>query len=138
MWAKIGVKTRLNAIPFATYIPKIQKFDTSIYMLGWGVSTFDALYSLQALVRSVGTGADGTYNLGRYSNPKVDAMIDRIKTENDLAKRDALIRDSLKAIAEDVAYLPLHHQIRPWAMRKNVTAVHRADDRLEARRTRID
>jgi peptide/nickel transport system substrate-binding protein len=53
MWAKIGVKAKLNAMPFATYIPKILKYDTSIYMLGWGVSTFDALYSLQALQRSV-------------------------------------------------------------------------------------
>ena len=26
-------------------------------------------------------------------------------------------------------YLPLHHQIRPWAMRKNVETAHRADDR---------
>mgnify|MGYP003435002154 CR=1 FL=1 len=25
--------------------------------------------------------------------------------------------------------LPLHDQIRPWAMRKCVTTVHRADDR---------
>ena len=30
MWAKIGVKAKLNAMPFATYIPKILKNDTSI------------------------------------------------------------------------------------------------------------
>ena len=27
----------------------IQRFEASIYMLGWGVPTFDALYSLQSL-----------------------------------------------------------------------------------------
>ena len=32
-------------------------------MLGWGVPTFDALYSLQSLVRSVGQGGDGNYNV---------------------------------------------------------------------------
>jgi peptide/nickel transport system substrate-binding protein len=140
MWAKIGVKARLNAMPFATYIPKILKFDTSIYMLGWGVSTFDALYSLQALQRTVDPkgGADGSYNLGRYSNPKVDALIDGIKIETDVAKRDAMIRDVYKLLNDEVAYLPIHHQIRPWAMKTNVTTVHRADDRQEAKWVRID
>ena len=35
----------------------------------------------------------------------------------------------LRIYREDVPHLPLHHQIRPWAMRKNVDTVHRADDR---------
>ena len=26
-------------------------------------------------------------------------------------------------------YVPLHHQLRPWAMKRNVTTVHSADDR---------
>jgi len=140
MLAKIGVTIKLNAMPFATYIPKILKYDTSLYMLGWGVSTFDALYSLQALQRSVDPkgGADGSYNLGRYSNPKVDALIDQIKIETDQAKRDGQIRDVYKILQDDVAYLPIHHQIRPWAMKKNVTTVHRADDRQEAKWIRID
>jgi len=140
MWAKIGVKVKLNAMPFATYIPKILKFDTSLYMLGWGVSTFDALYSLQALQRTVDPkgGADGSYNLGRYSNAKVDALIDQIKVETDQGKRDGQIRDVYKLLQDDVAYLPIHHQIRPWAMKRNVTTVHRADDRQEAKWVRID
>jgi hypothetical protein len=134
------VKAKLNATPFATYIPKILKFDTSVYMLGWGVSTFDALYSLQALQRTVDPkgGADGSYNLGRYSNAKVDALIDGIKIETDAAKRDAMIRDVYKLLNDEVAYLPIHHQIRPWAMKKNISTVHRADDRQEAKWVRID
>ena len=141
MWARVGVKARLNAMPFATYIAKILKRDTSAYMLGWGVATFDALYSLQSLIRTPpadGKGADGTYNLGVYSNPKMDALIDAIKTETDVAKRDALIRDALKLHHDDVGHLPIHHQIRPWAMRKNVSTEHRADDRPNNTWTRID
>ena len=30
----------------ATFIPKIQKHESSAYLLGWGVATYDALYSL--------------------------------------------------------------------------------------------
>jgi ABC-type transport system substrate-binding protein len=61
----------------------IQRYEASIYMLGWGVPTFDALYSLQSLVRSVGAQGDGNYNVGRYSNPQMDALVERIKKEVD-------------------------------------------------------
>lgn len=81
MWSRIGVKAKLRTLPLVTYFPMIQRFEASIYMLGWGVPTFDALYSLQSLTRSVGTGGDGNYNVGRYSNPRMDIIVDRVKVE---------------------------------------------------------
>ena len=63
------------------------------------------------------------------SNPTVDNLIQQIKTEMDIPKRDALLGDALKLTKDEYYYIPLHHQIRPWAMRKNVTTVHRPDDR---------
>ena len=42
------------------------------------------------------------------------------------------------ATRDNAYYVPLHHQLRPWAMKKNVSTVHRADDRPEARFTRVD
>jgi peptide/nickel transport system substrate-binding protein len=133
MWSKIGLKPTLNAMPFATYIPKLLKMDTSAYMLGWGVATFDALYSLQSLVRTKTTGADGSFNQGRISDAKLDAMIDAMKTEMDLKKRDALIQDALTMVRDQAYYVPLHHQLRPWVMKKNVTTIHRANDAPESR-----
>jgi hypothetical protein len=35
--------------------------------------------------------------------------------------------------AEQLHHIPLHRQVIPWAMRSNVTAVHRADNWLEWR-----
>ena len=133
MWSKAGLKPTLNAMPFATYIPKLLKMDTSVYMLGWGVATFDALYSLQSLVHTKTTGADGSFNQGRISDAKLDAMIDAMKTEMDVKKRDALIQDALVAVRDQALYIPLHHQLRPWAMKKNVTTVYRANDAPESR-----
>ncbi len=138
MWARAGVKVKLNAMPFATFIPKILKHDTSAYMLGWGVATFDGLYTLQSLVRTQTTGADGSFNCGRVSDPKLDAVIDALKTEANIPKRDALLRDALVTTRDQAYYIPLHHQLRPWAMKKNVSTVHRADDRPEARFTRVE
>ncbi len=140
MWARIGVRARLNAMPRATYFQKIQKFDTSAYLLGWATATFDALYTLQSLIHSVDPkgGADGNFNLGKYSNPKADELIGRIKTEVDDARRNAMIREVLQIHAADIGHIPLHQQVIPWAMRSNVSAYHRADNRLDARWIRID
>jgi len=65
--ARAGIKAKLRTLPLVTYFPMIQRFEASIYMLGWGVPTFDALYSLQSLTRSVGTGGDGNYNVGAFT-----------------------------------------------------------------------
>ncbi|MGQ0654928.1 MAG: ABC transporter substrate-binding protein [Betaproteobacteria bacterium] len=138
MWAKAGIRARLNAMPFANFIPKILKFDTSAYMLGWGVATFDGLYTLQSLVRTKTTGADGSFNLGRISDAKLDTTIDAIKIATDTKARDALLREGLLKTRDEHYYIPLHHQLRPWAMKRNVSIVHSADDRPQARFARIE
>ncbi|MFC7459693.1 ABC transporter substrate-binding protein [Hydrogenophaga defluvii] len=138
MWSRIGVKAKLRTLPLVTYFPMIQRYEASIYMLGWGVPTFDALYSLQSLVRSVGTGGDGNYNVGRYSNPKLDAVIDRIKTETDPFIRPRLLTEALQIASDDVSHIVLHNQIIPWAMKKNIEAVHRPDNRIDWRLVKVN
>ena len=141
MWAKVGLNAKLNAMPRATYFQKIQGFDTSVYLLGWATATFDGLYTLQSLIRTPapdGKGADGNFNLGKYSNAKADALIDQVKTEIDDAKRNAAMREAQRIHAEDVGHIPLHQQVIPWAMRSNVSVFHRADNRLDARWVKVD
>ncbi len=137
MWAKAGLRARLNSMPFATFIPKLLKMDTSVYMLGWGVATFDALYMLQSLVRTKTTGPDGNFNQGRISDLKLDNTIDAMKIATDPKARDALIREALVKTRDEHYYVPLHYQMRPWAMKKPVTPVYSADDRHQARFTRV-
>jgi len=138
MWAKAGVKAKLRTLPLVTYFPVIQRYEASIYMLGWGVPTFDALYSLQSLTRSVGSGGDGNYNVGRYSNPRMDYVVDRIKVETDLPVRNRLLTEGLQLQNDTVAHIPLHNQIIPWAMKKSVDVVHRADNRLDWRLIKVN
>jgi len=138
MWAKVGVKAKLRTLPLSTYFPMIQRYEASIYMLGWGVPTFDAMYSIQSLVRSVGAGGDGNYNVGRYSNPQMDGLVERARKETDLKLRTDLLTKALKLQNDDVAHIPLHNQIIPWAMKKNIDVVHRADNRLDWRLIKVN
>ncbi len=137
MWARIGIKATLVAENFATYSQKFQNFDTSIYLLGWGIATYDAQYFLQSIVRTRTTGADGNFNFSRVSDPVVDRLTDQMKVETDTAKRNALIREALLRVRDEVLVIPLHHQIRPWAMKSNVTTLHRSNDNPHMRFTTV-
>jgi len=137
MWARIGVKATLVAENMATFSQKFQNFDSSLYMLGWGVATYDAQYMIQSLARTRTSGADGNFNFSKVSDPEVDRLTDAMKSETDVAKRNALIREALVRIKDEVLLIPIHHQMRPWAMKAGVTTVHRSDDRPEARFTSI-
>mgnify|MGYP001788419737 CR=1 FL=1 len=135
MWARIGVKIQLVAENMATFSQKFQNFDSSLYLLGWGVATYDAQYMIQSLVRTRTSGADGNFNFSRISDPTVDRLTDAMKSEVDVAKRNAMIKEALLRIKDEVLVIPIHHQMRPWAMKAGVSTVHRSDDRPEARFT---
>jgi peptide/nickel transport system substrate-binding protein len=137
MWAKVGVKVNLNAESMATFIQKVQKFDTAVYLLGWGVATYDAQYTLQSLIRTRTSGPDGNFNFSKISDAKVDQLTDAMKTETDEKKRNDMIREALVRTRDEVLTIPLQHQIRHSAKKAGVTTVHRSDDRPEARFTSV-
>jgi peptide/nickel transport system substrate-binding protein len=138
MWARVGVRTQLNAMPLAPFFAKIQRDDTSVYMLGWGVPTLDALYSFQSLVATRnGAQGDGIWNYGRYSNPQMDALIERMKTETGAA-RQAAITEALRLYRTDVPHIPLHHQMIPWATRTTLQIPHVANNQPYFRWARMN
>ncbi|MCH7342119.1 ABC transporter substrate-binding protein [Pelomonas sp. CA6] len=137
MWSKIGIHARLVAQPMSQHSQLFQRFESPLFMLGWGVSTRDALYMLQALAHTRGSGGDGSFNFSKVSDPALDKLIDASKSETDTPKRDALLREALLRVRDQHLFIPLHHQMRPWALRTNVETPHRSNDRPEARFTTI-
>ena len=57
-------------------------------------------------------------------------------------KVSSLIAERLPATLElshlDVSHIPLHNQIIPWAMKKNIDVVHRADNRIDWRLVKVN
>ena len=128
MWSQIKVKVRVNAMPRTTYFPRLEKYDTSMYMLGWGGAVTDAETTLTPVMRNPGDKGVGFYNYGRSRNDKFDAIAAQSSTEADPKKREALIKAALAEWKEQVHTIPLHRQVIPWSARQPVTAVHRADN----------
>jgi peptide/nickel transport system substrate-binding protein len=133
MWAKLGVKIRLNTMPRTTYFPKLQRLDTSMYLLGWGGAITDAETTLTPILRSRGEGGTGSWNFGQMKDAKLDELAAASSREPDAKKREQLIKAALKQAHDQVLYIPLHRQVIPWASRANVEVVHRADNWLEWR-----
>ena len=59
----------------------------------------------------------------------MDALIDAVKSEVDDAKRTARIREAFTIHAKEFGTIPLHDQVIPWAMKKNIAYQARTDER---------
>ena len=126
--ARIGVKVNLQAESKATYFPKILRRDTSFYLLGWTPGTYDAHNALSNLMATPTDKGQGTFNLGSYSNPKLDELTAKVQGETDQTKRNAMIAEAFKIHSDDFGHIPLHQQALAWAMKKNVELVQLADN----------
>ncbi len=131
--ARIGVKINLQTETKVTYFPKILRRDTSFYLLGWTPSTYDAHNALSSLIATPTDKGQGQFNLGSYSNPKVDELTLQIQSETDQAKRDALIKQAFALHSDDVGHLPLHQQALAWAMKKNIELTQLPDNYMPYR-----
>jgi peptide/nickel transport system substrate-binding protein len=126
--ARVGVKIKLEVETKGTYFPKILRRDTSFYMLGWTSSTVDAHNVMYPIMSSPGDGGRGQFNLGSYSNPKVDELTAAVASETDQKKRTAMIHEAIKIHQDDVGHIPLHQQGLNWAAKKNIEMVQWPDN----------
>jgi peptide/nickel transport system substrate-binding protein len=133
MWARIGLKARLTTQPMTQHSAALQRHELPLYLYGWGVTTFDAQYTLQDIVHTKTGGVDGKGNYSRVSDARVDALVQQMKVETDSPKRLALMQEALRRTRDEVLFIPIHHQVRPWAMKAGVTIPHAANDAPQAR-----
>lgn len=132
MLTQVGIRTNLRASPSSSFFPKLTQATASFIEYGW-TATPDAWNSLNGLFRTHDKSGMGTFNAGRYSNPKVDALIDAMRTEPDLTRRRAMVTTVLRLVADDLPYLPLYRRTISWAMNKKVQAQMWPNDAIELR-----
>ncbi len=133
MLARIGIKVNLLAQTKSLYFAKVLAaggYDTSFYLLGWTPGSLDSWNALHNLVVTRDGSGAGAFNLGGYSNPRIDALTREILTETDLARRDRLIHEAWRLLHEDVGYVPLHQQALAWGVREGLELVQRADNQF--------
>jgi peptide/nickel transport system substrate-binding protein len=132
MWTRIGVRTAVEAQTWAVFVNRAGRAEYSAHLIGWG-SNPDGSHPLRNILGTVSRERGwGASNRGRYSNPQVDALLDRALVELDEPTRERLLIDAQRMAAEDVAVIPLHIQTNIWAMRRNLTHTPRVDELTRA------
>ena len=128
MLTRAGIATEVDAMTKSVFFSRRNKYELSLYLAGWGASGAGMASPLRALVASQNKDKGlGDTNRGRYSNPDLDAVIEQALTTVEPVAHDALLRQASGIVVEDVAILPLHFEVTPWALRKGLTITPRAD-----------
>ena len=132
MLERVGIRASLVVSPSSIFFPKLSLGTGSLVEFGWSPSP-DPWNVLQSTVRSNDGLAAGAFNAGRYSNPKLDALIDGLRIEPDLAKRRRMASDAFRLMAVELPMIPLYRRQHNWVMRPNLDVVHWPNDVLELR-----
>lgn len=137
MLARIGIATRVEVLPFSVYTSRARKLDFTMALLGWGVSTGEASYPLGSLIATYNAEKGfGPWNWSRYSNPKMDQILEQALGTVDNAKREKLLQEATEVAIRDQAVVPLHYQVNTWAARKGYAYTPRTDERTYAHAVR--
>jgi len=135
MLTRVGIQTDVVTMPRSVYFKRASRGgpdgtpEFSFILVGWGSGTGEASSPLKSLIhtydKSRGFGAS---NRGRYSNSKVDTMIEDALATVDNAKRQALLAEATEIAINDGAIIPLHYQVNTWAARKGIKYRARTDE----------
>jgi peptide/nickel transport system substrate-binding protein len=132
MLEKVGIRASLVTSPSSVFFPKLSQGTGFLVEFGWSASP-DPWGTLQSLVRSNDGLAAGAFNAGRYSNARLDALVDGLRIEPDLAKRRRMASDALRILAADLPLIPLYRRRHNWVMRPSIDVVQWPNDVLELR-----
>ena len=136
MLNRIGIVTDVETLPKAVYFKRASAGgpdgtpEFSFILVGWGAGTGEASSPLKALIHTYDKDRGmGASNRGRYSNAKVDEMIEQALATVDDDKREALLQEATQIAISDLAIIPLHYQVNTWGARKGLSYKARTDER---------
>ena len=105
MWqANLGVTVPVQSVDTREYFYGLGRAPGHLLDYGWIADYPDPQNFLDVLFYSRALN-----NLGRYSNPKVDTILEDARIEGDETKRLALYQRAEALLVEDVAAIPLWH-----------------------------
>jgi peptide/nickel transport system substrate-binding protein len=130
MWTRIGIRTTVEAAPYASFITRASRREVPVALLSWGNSTGEASVVLNSVLGTVDRDRGrGAANRVHYSNPALDRALSAAEREMADDRREALLQQATRLAMEDVALIPLYIQNAIWAMRADLTYEPRVDER---------
>lgn len=119
MLAQLNLDVTVETMPVAVYYGRARKKEFTMPQIGWATMTGEASIIARSMLVS-----EELNNYGSYSNPRVDALLEKAWGTMDTPAREALLRDAIRtAWVEDVAAIPTHFEVNTWAARKGFRVV---------------
>lgn len=104
---EIGVTMDIQGNEFATFFADIIKGNFQAYSLRWlGANNDPDIFNY--VFHSKSTPPNGA-NRGRYSNPRVDELVEFARREGDMEKRKAAYAEIQRSVAEELPYINLFY-----------------------------
>ncbi|WP_424810508.1 ABC transporter substrate-binding protein [Roseococcus sp. YIM B11640] len=135
MWTRIGVRTEVATQPSSVFFSRGARDEFSASLTGWSSSTGEADTSLTVMSATPDPprGRGSTMRASHYSNPAVDALIDRALATIPTREREALYQQVIRdSIQRDLAVIPIHHQVNIWATKPSLTYSPRLQENTRA------
>jgi peptide/nickel transport system substrate-binding protein len=107
---------QLQSRPMSQHSPVVIGGQSDFWLLGWGMPTFDSAYAFDGMMHTK-DDSHGLYNVGGYSNPKMDELIQSMETEVDIEKRNAMIREAWELFKADRPAIAIHNQVLSYGMK---------------------
>ncbi len=133
MLTQAGIRTTVDAMPSAVFFRRAnggQGLDPEFtaFMAIFASSTGVASESMATILRTRNAQrGHGSLNRGRYSNPALDAALDRVDEAFDDAERDRLTGAAARIAIEDNAILPVFSLRATYGLRRGLTITPRGD-----------
>lgn len=120
-WKQVGIALEVRPLEFSTFYADVVRGSFQIYTARWvggnnDPQMFEYVFSSR---RFPPNGA----NRGHYSNPELDALLDRSDTETDPEKRKEIFQQVQQIVAEDEPYINLWYLDNVGVLRDRVTNV---------------
>jgi peptide/nickel transport system substrate-binding protein len=120
-WKRVGVALELRPLEMATFLSDVGRGSFQLYTLRWiGANNDPDMFSyVFSSKRMPPLGA----NRGHYRNPVLDALIDQQRVEMDRDKRQSILSQIQKIVAEDEPYINLWYIDNVCVHRTRVTGI---------------
>lgn len=133
MLARIGLKVHIDAMPRNVFLPRATRREFGLFLYGFGSVTGESLIGMRSVLGSVDPKrGSGTLNRGGYSNPVLDAALQRAAAANADDELAVNLQEAARLAAADMPLIPLYHQVATWASRAHLQLVPRRDERTLA------
>lgn len=122
MLTRIGIRTEVQAEPFAVFIPRMARQEASLGLVGLATVYGDAGRQIAGVAESVDASrGSGTFNYLRYANPALDALMEQARRSMDTDTRRALTAQASEVAMADLPVIPLYFQKASWALQRGLT-----------------